>query len=110
MVRGVHLDYGFLVIWRFRVRPGMGATFERIYGPQGDWARLFKEGEGYLRTELLHSQADPQVYVTLDFWGSRQAYDRFRSHRFAEYHAIDASCESVTESEVEVGRFVPEGN
>ena len=101
------MDYGFLVIWQFRVRPGREATFERIYGSKGDWAQLFRAGDGYLGTELNASQADPGVYVTLDFWTSHEAYQRFRSANSAEYHAIDARCEALTESELELGRFAP---
>jgi heme-degrading monooxygenase HmoA len=40
-------------IWRFRVQPGKLDAFERAYGPQGDWARLFARAEGFIATELL---------------------------------------------------------
>ena len=101
------MDYGFLVIWQFRVRAGIEATFERIYGSRGEWALLFQTGEGFVRTELNRSTGDPQIYVTLDYWSSAEAYDRFHEQHSAQYHAIDAKCESLTESEVELGRFTP---
>lgn len=101
------MDYEFLVIWQFRVRAGMEAPFQRIYGPQGDWAQLFRTGAGYLRTELNRSLTDPQVFVTLDFWTSQHAYDRFRGESSAGYDAIDARCEALTISELELGRFAP---
>ena len=101
------MDYGFLVIWQFRVRPGMEATFERAYGPEGDWAQFFRTDPAYFGTELNRSQVDSQIYITLDFWVSQQAYDRFRVANSAGYHAIDARCEALTEKEVEIGRFVP---
>jgi heme-degrading monooxygenase HmoA len=100
------LDYGFLVIWQFRVRPGMELTFENAYGPEGDWTQFFRNDPAYFGTGLNRSQTDPQVYVTLDFWASREAYDGFRVANSTGYHAIDARCEALTESEVEVGRFV----
>ena len=100
------MDYGFLVIWQFRVRPGMESTFERIYGPHGDWVTLFQTGDGYLQTDLNRSLEDKQVYVTLDFWSSQDAYDRFRTANTAAYKEIDARCETLTEGEVEIGRFV----
>lgn len=43
----------FVVVWEFRVRPGQEAEFEARYGPDGDWARLFRLGEGYGGTVLL---------------------------------------------------------
>lgn len=101
------MDYGFLVIWQFRVRPGMEATFERSYGPKGEWAQFFRNDPAYFGTELNRSQADLQVYITLDFWASQEAYTNFRTANSAGYHAIDAQCEALTENEVEIGRFVP---
>jgi heme-degrading monooxygenase HmoA len=89
--------------------PGMKSTFERIYGPEGDWARLFRTGDGYLGTELIVSQTDPHTYMTLDFWKTEETYDRFRLAHSAAYQEIDARCESLTDNEVELGRFVPAG-
>lgn len=99
------MDYGFLVVWQFRVRPGMEATFERAYGAEGDWAQFFRTDPAYFGTDLSRSQADTRVYITLDFWASEEAYDNFRAANSAGYHAIDARYEALTESEVEVGRF-----
>lgn len=99
------MDHEFLVIWQFRVRVGMEATFEKIYGPQGDWVALFQTGKGYIRTDLNRSLEDKQVYVTLDYWSSQEAYDRFRTANTAAYKEIDTRCEILTEGEVEIGRF-----
>jgi quinol monooxygenase YgiN len=48
---------------------------------------------------------DPGRYLTLDLWVSRAAYEKFRADHAAEYRAIDAQCEALTEHEAEVGRF-----
>ena len=104
------MDYGFLVIWQFRVRPGMEATFESIYGSEGEWAQLFRNDPAYFGTDLNCSQADLHVYITLDFWASQEAYDHFRVANSAGYYAIDARCEALTESEVEIGRFLKAKN
>jgi heme-degrading monooxygenase HmoA len=101
------LDYGFLVIWQFQVRAGMEPTFEAIYGPAGDWVALFRTGEGFLRTELIHSRTEPQVYLTLDYWTSAEAYEAFRQRHSADYQAIDARCEELTEEETDLGQFNP---
>ena len=99
------MEYGFLAIWQFRVLPGNEETFERIYGPEGEWAQLFRSGEGYLGTALNRSLADPQVYLTLDFWSSEQAYDRFRKANEGAYKQIDQRCQALTGDEKEVGRY-----
>jgi quinol monooxygenase YgiN len=79
---------GFVCAWEYVVRPTCVAEFERIYGTHRD------------RTQ-------PTRFLTLDFWDSREALDRFRKAFSAEYAALDAHCESLTEREREIGRFEP---
>jgi heme-degrading monooxygenase HmoA len=95
----------YLIVWEFRVKPEMHAQFESAYGPRGIWAAFFSRGVGYVATELNRDQAEPQRYITLDFWASRGAYELFRRQHLEEYSAIDATCEQMTESEVEIGCF-----
>lgn len=93
------------MVWEFHVRRGKRGEFERIYGPNGDWERLFRAGRGYIRTELIRDLGTPRRYLTLDFWASRGAYARFKKENRAEYRAIDERCASLTESEVLIGEF-----
>ncbi len=95
--------WGYLVVWEFYVSAGQEQSFEKVYGPGGDWARLFKGSEAYLGTELVRDVQNRARYVTLDFWASRGAYAQFRASHKAEYEAIDARCEMLTEQETEVG-------
>jgi heme-degrading monooxygenase HmoA len=96
-----------VVIWEFRVAPGKRREFESVYGPLGEWARFFgrTRNNGYVETQLIRDAAIPTRYLTLDFWTSPQAYDRFKKENQAEYQAIDQRCESLTKRESEVGRF-----
>ena len=98
-------DWGYLVIWEFRVRRGMEEMFEKHYGPAGTWAQLFRKGEGFIATELSRDLERPGRYLTLDFWSSQKAYENFREQHAARYKEIDAECEAMTESEAEIGRF-----
>lgn len=98
-------DWNYLIIWEFQVRPGMEQKFEQDYGENGLWARFFRHGAGYVRTELVRDLEQPRRYVTLDFWISRAAYSEFRSEHAAQYKAIDEKCEAMTESEKELGTF-----
>jgi heme-degrading monooxygenase HmoA len=95
----------YLIVWEFRVRPEMNAEFESAYGPGGTWAAFFSRGAGYVATELNRDQEDSRRYVTLDFWTCRSAYESFRRQHLEQYRAIDATCERMTESEIEVGCF-----
>lgn len=80
-------------------------AFEKAYGPNGDWAKLFDRAEGYIRTELIRDPKTPGRYVTLDFWKSRQAYQQFKKQNLAAYKALDKKCNSLTESEKLIGEF-----
>jgi hypothetical protein len=95
----------FVIVWEFRVRSAKRRAFERAYGPDGDWARFFRRGKGYIHTELLSDRGTQLRYLTLDFRESRPDYERFKKENRAEYQAIDKKCESLTEKEVEIGQF-----
>lgn len=96
---------GFVVVWEFRVRRGKRREFERIYGSDGDWARLFRRGEGYIRTDLIRDLKTTSRYLTIDIWTLRAAYVRFKKQNRSEYHAIDEKCASLTENELKIGEF-----
>ena len=95
----------YMIAWEFRPKSGAEGRFEAAYGPHGIWARFFKQSEGFIATELNRDLKDPGRYLTLDLWVSKAAYDNFRAHHAAEYQAIDAQCEALTEHEAELGRF-----
>ena len=97
--------WGFVITWEFRVKAGQERRFEEAYGPEGIWAQLFRQGEGFVRTELNRDAKDTRRYLTLDFWESKVAYEEFRADRASDYAAIDAQCESLTEFEQEIGQF-----
>lgn len=89
-----------VVVWRFTT--GDPGAFERHYGPEGTWARLFRRSAEYVRTDLL---TDGRAYWTLDWWTSRAAYDAFRAAHAEEYARIDRDCEALTTSEAPIGHF-----
>jgi heme-degrading monooxygenase HmoA len=95
----------FLVLWEYEVKPGCEERFEKLYGPAGDWARLFRTDSHYRETRLLHDPFRPNVYLTLDFWTSRESYAWFMAARAAEYKAIDATGEHLTIKEHRIGTY-----
>ncbi len=84
---------------------GCAPEFERAYGPDGDWVRLFRRASGHLRTELLRDTDRPARYLTIDVWESRAAWERFRARWAAEYAALDARCGALTTRETQLGGF-----
>lgn len=95
----------FIAIWQFQVKPESIAAFEKIYGPEGAWARLFRNSPDYLGTDLVRDLDHPRRYLTLDRWTSREALQRFKQDHHAAYTALDKQCESLTEREVLLGEF-----
>jgi len=95
----------FTAVWEFYVRSDKRRAFEKAYGPNGDWARLFGQGEGYIRTELIRDPKTTGRYVTVDFWKSRQAFERFKKQNLAAYKVLDKKCNPLTESEKLIGEF-----
>jgi hypothetical protein len=98
-------DSPFIALWEFHVKPESVVTFERIYGPHGDWAQLFGKSPDYLGTELIRDLKQRGRYLTLDRWISREAFQRFKQEHQAVYAELDKQCESLTEKEVFLGNF-----
>ncbi|HJU89841.1 MAG TPA: antibiotic biosynthesis monooxygenase family protein [Gemmatimonadaceae bacterium] len=96
-------EYG--VVWAFRVRPGAAAEFERLYGPDGDWVRLFRRSPGYLGTELWRDADVTGRYVTIDRWRSRADCEGFIAGHAQEYAEIDARGARLTDFETRLTRL-----
>ena len=92
-------------IWEFTVKDGANAEFEKYYGPEGDWAEFFQQGSGYLKTELIRDNLDPQRYLTLDYWLSHDHFLEFKKAYAAEYQSLDEHCEGLTLKESQRGEF-----
>ena len=93
------------VLWEFQVQRGRERKFERIYGPSGDWARLFRRARGYQGTQLLRDPDRKGRYVTVDLWTSEAAFHNFKTRFAAPYHDLDKECESLTRHETKLGSF-----
>jgi len=97
-------DPAHVILWEFRVRPGSEPAFEAAYGPEGDWAVLFRRAPGYLGTELLRAP-EAGRYVTIDRWLSSAAFEAFREVHRADYDDLDRRCAGLTLEETPLGKF-----
>jgi heme-degrading monooxygenase HmoA len=59
--------------------------FERAYGPNGEWAQFFRQGTGFIGTELLRDVEEPGRYLVIDRWESADAYNTFLAAFRDEY-------------------------
>lgn len=100
----------FVVLWEFDVKPGCENRFERIYGPTGQWAQLFQRDPHYLGTRLLRDSFRERIYLTIDTWGTREAYAAFQKENREAYAALDKVCENFTIAERQLGCYerIPE--
>jgi heme-degrading monooxygenase HmoA len=81
--------------------------FERVYGTDGEWAVFFRQGPGYVGTELLRDVEAPGRYLVIDRWESAEAYNAFVAERREEYmERVDAT-RFHYDSELRFGTFEP---
>jgi heme-degrading monooxygenase HmoA len=85
----------FVALWEYEVKQGCEKRFEEAYGPDGGWVRLFRSNANYQETRLLRDALRPMIYLTLDFWNSRDAYEEFMAKHQAEYKRTDAIGEQI---------------
>jgi heme-degrading monooxygenase HmoA len=71
------------LVFRYEVRDE--EAFEAAYGPDGDWAHFFRQGTGYIGTELLHDVDERDRYLVIDRWESADAYNAFLAEHNDEY-------------------------
>jgi len=100
----------FLVLWEFDVKQGSEERFESVYGPDGDWAQMFRRDPAYLRTLLLRDPFRELSYLTCDFWETGKAYEAFLLANLDAYQALDKICEGLTLAERKIGAFERVGN
>jgi hypothetical protein len=95
----------FLALWEFDVKPGCEERFEKVYGPEGGWARLFRRHAQYRETRLVREAFRHGVYLTMDFWQSRGAYEEFMAEHRKEYEEMEKAGETLSVKERKIGWF-----
>ena len=95
----------FLVVWEFEIKPECADRFRLVYGSDGDWVQLFRRDENYRQSILVQDPSRLHVYLTLDFWNSRQAYEAFKQCHHDAYLSLDQASEDLTLAERLIGSF-----
>jgi heme-degrading monooxygenase HmoA len=81
----------------YEVAPEQRAEFEAVYGPDGEWAQLFRTGAGYLGTTL--ERTGERSYLVTDRWRTRADYERFLAVNAARYDELSRANEPLYVSE-----------
>jgi heme-degrading monooxygenase HmoA len=79
--------------------------FESAYGPNGEWAQFFRQGAGYIGTELLRDLEEPDRYLVIDRWESIDAYNAFIAEHQAEYLQRSDESRLYSIAELRFGTF-----
>ena len=104
----------YVSIWRYRIEGPNRARFEEAYGPGGAWTQLFGRQPGFVGTDLLRGETEPDAegavaYMTIDRWRERSDWLGFQAKHDAAYRALDSACESLTAAEERIGGFATIG-
>ena len=99
------MQAGYTYIWKYLVPPHTARAFEKAYGPKGAWVKLFKNHDGYLRTELHKDVGGSGQYVTIDYWESQDAYHAFREKSPKAYKKLEDKYAGLTNQQVYIGAF-----
>jgi heme-degrading monooxygenase HmoA len=95
----------YVRIWEFQAQPGKENEFENVYGPDGEWVKLFQKSKYFVRTELYRDIENDGRYVTVDYFASQAGFQAFLKEFRDAYDALDRRCEAVCASEKRMGSF-----
>jgi len=87
------------IIWRFRAKLDRVEEFCRVYGCDGDWAKLFMRSAEHRGTQLLQDTTEKRMFVVIDRWADGNSFTRFREEYAAEYDELDRQCLELTEED-----------
>lgn len=96
----------FTTVWEYQVGPDRRSKFIEVYGASGSWAALFRRAPGYRETVLLQDLGQPERFLTLDRWDSREAYEEFLESRRSAYQALDRETAGLTRAERHLGTLL----
>jgi heme-degrading monooxygenase HmoA len=95
----------YIILWEFEVALDKVEEFVAAYDGEGDWARLFRQADGFRGTRLLRSTDGPARFVTIDTWEDVLCFERFRERFADDYRALDERFATLTLSERKLGTF-----
>ncbi len=72
----------FVALWEYEVKPGCEKRFEKLRDP-----------------------SHLTIYLTLDFWNSGEAYEKFMAKHGEEYKALDTAGAKLTSNERRLGWY-----
>jgi hypothetical protein len=89
------------------VADGRRAEFEAAFSESGSWARILKQSDGYLLTEVVCESVEFARYRVRDSWSWHQNFERFRDRFQAEFEWFESwlRAEGVIEKQEFLGAY-----
>jgi hypothetical protein len=92
-------------LWTYTVRSEWVEAFLQAYGPNGEWAVFFRRSDAYVRTDLLVDRAEPNRFVTIDYFAKPEARAQLLQAHGDAYAALDRRWAAATLTETLIGEF-----
>lgn len=89
----------YIRVWEYKVDAEHIDAFHAAYGSDGEWARLFQRGRGYVGTELYGCTDDKSRFVTVDRWADERAWRAFLEEAREAYDRLDERMAHLTVSQ-----------
>src|SRR5437870_1569557 len=89
----------YLRVWEYEVADGHVDAFLAAYGPEGEWAGLFRGAQGYIGTDLFRSTDGDGRFITVDRWTDQGAWLGFLQTSRQAYEALDQRLEGLATTE-----------
>ncbi|HKG49233.1 MAG TPA: antibiotic biosynthesis monooxygenase [Actinomycetales bacterium] len=89
----------YVRVWEYEVAPEHVDAFLAAYGSEGPWARLFRQGSGYVGTDLFRLAGGGGRFLTVDRWVDEDSWTRFLDRFREAYEALDARLEGLAANE-----------
>jgi len=96
-----------VVAREFWISEGREIDFERVFGPSGLWAEIFRKSSEFLETELVCESRSELRYRTFDYWRSHLGFERFRERHQADFERLNLliAAEGMLQKELLLGTF-----
>jgi hypothetical protein len=89
----------YVRVWEYDVPHEHVDAFVAAYGSDGPWVRLFRQGSGYVGTDLFRLADGGGSFLTVDRWVDEGDWTRFLDQFREAYEALDARLEGLAATE-----------
>ncbi len=93
------------VVWRFHVRPGAAAEFERMHGSDGAWTELSRRSRSFLGSSFLRDISSDARYLLVEYWGEMMVYEKHAANFRNQLDKLERERASLVEGIEAVGVF-----